>query len=264
MVASACSRSDSLSLNQQNAQVFDVPRDDLLPRPHGGRFVIAGRNIGEDEWLPPHPALLRERTMERSAHPKEVFAALDGWGAAIATVFDTIPHDTPDDVCVLGRVDSRWVLVGGELCFPNRWVLAEKIGLPILDVHGPVPNYASQVGAGVDSLIDRLDDGRIVERANWSISDAGVFFEPRTPPQIPNIDPADLFLRVERQTLRRLGDVVVFTIRTFMEPMHRFVTRPVNQCADFAQVLRETPHEVRVYKSIDSYADSLIEFLRNS
>ena len=78
MVASACSRSDSLALNQQNAKVFDVPRDDLLPRPHGGRFVIAGRHIGEDEWLPPHPALLRERTMERSAHPKEVFAALDG------------------------------------------------------------------------------------------------------------------------------------------------------------------------------------------
>ena len=88
-----------------------------------------------------------------------------------------------------------------------------------------------------------------------------MFFEPRTPPQIPNIDPADLFLRVERQTLRRLGDVVVFTIRTFMEPMHRFVKRPVNQRADFAQVLRETPHDVRVYKSIDSYADALIYLL---
>jgi hypothetical protein len=241
--------------------VFDVPRDDLLPRPHGGRFVIGGRNIDEHEWLPPHPALLRERTMERSAHPKEVFAALDGWGAAIANVFDSIPHDTPDDVLVLGRRDDRWVLVGGELCFPNRWVLAEKLGQSVLDIHGPVPNYANQVGAGVDSLLDRLTDGRIVERANWSISDAGVFFEPQTPPPVPNIDPADLFLRVERQTLRQMGDVVVFTIRTFMEPMHRFVTRPVNQREDFAQVLRETPDEVRAYKSIDTYVEPLISFL---
>ncbi len=241
--------------------MFDVPREDLLPRPNGGRFVVGARTIDEAEWLPPHPALLRERTMERSAHPREVFAALDGWGEAIANVFETIPHDTPDDVCVLGEVDGRWVLVGGELCFPNRWVLHEKVGLPILEVHGPVPTYASQVGAGVDSLIDRLADGRIVERANWSISDAGIFFEPRTPPPVPNIDPADLFLRVERQTLRRLDDVVVFTIRTFMEPMHRFALRRRPVVDDFVAVLRETPTEVRAYKSITTYVEPLCSYL---
>lgn len=205
--------------------------------------------------------MLRLRTMERSAHPQEVFACLDGWGAAVAGVFDAIPHDTPDDVCILGKVDDRWVLVGGELCFPNRWVLAEKIGLPVLDVHGPVPNYAAQVGAGVDSLIERLSDGRIVERANWSISDTGLFFEPHTPPPIPDVDAAELFLRVERQTLRQLGDVVVFTIRTYMEPMHRFARRPRRQIDDFIGVLRETPNEVRVYKSIATYVDPLCTYL---
>ena len=205
--------------------------------------------------------MLRLRTMERSAHPKEVFACMDGWGAAVAHVFDTIPHDTPDDICILGRVDQRWVLVGGELCFPNRWVLAEKIGLPVLDIHGPVPNYAAQVGTGVDSLIDRLDDGRIVERANWSVSDTGLFFEPHTPPPVPGIDPADLFLRIERQTLRRLGDVVVFSIRTYMEPMCDFARRPRIQVDDFVTVLRETPAEVRAYKSIATYVDPLVDFL---
>lgn len=243
--------------------MFEVPRDDLLPRPHGGRFVVGAKPITEDEWLPPDPALLRLRTMERSAHPKEVFACMDGWGAAVARVFDTIPHDTPDDICILGRVDQRWVLVGGELCFPNRWVLADKIGLPVLDVHGPVPNYAAQVGAGVDSLIDRLDDARIVERANWSVSDTGLFFDPRTPPPVPGIDPADLFLRVERQTLRRLGDVVVFSIRTYMEPMRNFARRPRNQVEDFVTVLQQTPREVRAYKSIATYVDPLCAYLES-
>lgn len=242
----------------------NVPREDLLPRPSGGRFVIGAKPISEDQWLPADAAMLRERTMVRSAHPAEVFACLDGWGAAVADVFDALPADTPDDICVLGRVDGRWVLVGGELCFPNRWVLQEKIGLPVLDIHGPVPTYASQVGAGVDSLIERLADGRIVERANWSISDTGDYFEPRTPPPIPDIDPADLLLRVERQTLRRLGDLVVFSIRTYMEPMSQFRKRPRERVDAFVQVLRETPDEVRAYKSITTYVEPLCAYLGSS
>ena len=239
----------------------NVPREDLLPRPSGGRFVIGAKPISEDQWLPADAALLRERTMVRSAHPAEVFACLDGWGAAVADVFDALPADTPDDICVLGRVDGRWVLVGGELCFPNRWVLQEKIGLPVLDIHGPVPTYASQVGAGVDSLIERLADGRIVERSNWSISDTGDYFEPSTPPPIPDIDPARLLLRVERQTLCRLGDVVVFSIRTYMESMERFRGRPRDRVESFVQVLDETPTEVRAYKSITTYVEPLRAYL---
>lgn len=201
------------------------------------------------------------RTMIRSAHPSEVFACMDGWGATVANVFDVLPADTPDDICVLGKVDGRWILVGGELCFPNRWVLAEKIGLPVLDIHGPVPTYAAQVGAGVDSLIERLVDGRIVERSNWSISDSGDFFEPRTPPPIAGVDPAELLLRVERQTLRRLGEVVVFSIRTYMEPMSRFRERPREHLDAFVQVLRETPPEVRRYKSITTYVEPICSYL---
>ena len=238
-----------------------IPRDDLLPRPTGGRFVVGAKAIAEEQWLPPDGAMLRERTMIRSAHPSEVFACMDGWGATVARVFDTLPRDTPDDVCILGKVDNRWVLVGGELCFPNRWVLREKIGLPVLDIHEPVPTYASQVGAGVDSLIDRLSDGRIVERANWSISDSGTYFEPRTPLPIPNVDAAELLLRVERQTLRQLDEVVVFTIRTYMEPMSQFRKRPRELVDAFVQVLRETPAEVRAYKSITTYVDPLCDYL---
>lgn len=238
-----------------------IPREDLLPRPTGGRFVVGARPITEEQWLPPDPAMLRLRTMIRSAHPADVFACMDGWGATVASVFDALPHDTPDDICILGRVNERWVLVGGELCFPNRWVLHEKIGLPVLDIHGPVPNYSAQVGAGVDSLIDRLVDGRIVERTNWSISDSGDFFEPRTPSPIPGIDPAQLSLRVERQTLRRLGEVVVFSIRTYMESMSMFISRPRDQVEAFVRVLHETPTEVRAYKSITTYVDPLCDYL---
>ena len=248
-------------VHRQSRTTTVIPREDLLPRPTGGRFVVGAKPITQEEWLPPDAEMLRMRTMIRSAHPAEVFASMDGWGAEVAVVFDALPADTPDDICVLGRVNERWVLVGGELCFPNRWVLAEKIGLPVLDIHGPVPRYAAQVGAGVDSLIDRLADGRIVERSNWSISDTGDFFEPRTPPPNPDIDPADLLLRVERQTLRRLDDVVVFTIRTYIEPMSSFRERPREQVDSFVRVLHEAPADVREYKSITTYVEPLCGYL---
>jgi hypothetical protein len=243
--------------------VSNVPREDLLPRPTGGRFVIGARQITEAEWLPPDPELLRMRQMSHSAHRGEIFAFMDGWGGVVSEVFDALPHDAPDDICILGRVNDRWVLVGGELCFPNRWVLREKIGLPVLDVHGPVPGYATQVGAGVDSLLDRLVDGRILERSNWGISDTGEYFEPHTPPPQPDIDPADLVLRVERQTLRHMEPgVIVFTIRTYMERIGDFVRRGSEATTRLAEAIEELPADVLEYKAMTPYRDQLLWFLR--
>jgi hypothetical protein len=70
-----------------------------------------------------------------------------------------------------------------------------------------------------------------------------------------------LLLRVERQTLRRLDDVVVFTIRTYMEPMSRFRERPRGQVDSFVRVLRETQTDVRDYKSITTYVEPLCAYL---
>ena len=243
----------------------NVPREDLLPRPNGGRFVVGARQITEAEWLPPDPELLRMRQMSRSAHRGEIFAFLDGWGSIVADVFDALPHDAPDDICILGRANERWVLVGAELCFPNRWVLREKIGLPVLDIHDPVPTYASQVGAGVDSLIDRLVDGRILERSNWGISDTGEYFEPHTPSPNPDLDPGDLVLRIERQTLRHVEPgVVLFTIRTYMEKISDFVGRGPEAAGRLADAIEELSPEVLAYKSITTYVDQLLPYLRRS
>ena len=61
-----------------------------------------------------------------------------------------------------------------------------------------------------------------------------------------------------------MGEVVVFTIRTYMEPMSRFCNRPREQVDAFVQVLRETPAEVRAYKSITTYVDPLCAYLTSS
>jgi hypothetical protein len=108
-----------------------------------------------------------------------------------------------------------------------------------------------------------LVDGRILERSNWGISDTGEYFEPRTPPPQHEIDPADLVLRIERQTLRHMEPgVVVFTIRTYMERIGDFVHRGHEVTRRLAEAIEELPADVLEYKAITPYRDQLLWFLR--
>ena len=55
-----------------------------------------------------------------------------------------------EDLCLIRPDTNGPVLEAAVLCAPSRWLLAEKIGHPLLAVHGPVPFYAERLGAAVD------------------------------------------------------------------------------------------------------------------
>ena len=66
-------------------------------------------------------------------------------------------------------------------------------------------------------------------RRNWSIHDDPSYFLPDpTPPSAGRRRPTGLWLRSERQTLRRLttAEVVLFTIRTQQVPLAVLAERP--------------------------------------
>ena len=44
--------------------------------------------------------------------------------------------------------DGLYRLIGGVLCFPSSWVLRDKLGRPISEVHGPVPGPQRLPSAG--------------------------------------------------------------------------------------------------------------------
>lgn len=136
-----------------------------------------------------------------------------------------------EDLCVLRRdVEGRWILASGVVCFPSMWRLPDKVGLPRAEVHGPVPAYADELAARVDRFVDRLRPDRPVWRRNWLVhaSDELHLPEPPPPPEPPPDVPDGLWLRSERQTLRRLPrtDAVVFTIRTQQVPLAAVASRP--------------------------------------
>ncbi len=226
--------------------------DELPLAPGPPWLAMATRGLDTAEWLVADDDrdrdLVRKQVLLAERHD-EVFAALDteAVNAASIEVLDlvleatgapSVPTDlhpldaagrlVQEDLCLMVLRDGSPHLDAASLCFPSYWRLADKLGRPMTDVHGPVAHYADELGAKVDTFLQRLRPERPVWRRNWSIHDDPSYFLPDpTPPQ--EVEPPEgLYLRSERQTLRRLttADVVLFTIRTQQVSLGALEERP--------------------------------------
>ena len=61
-------------------------------------------------------------------------------------------------------------------CFPSGFSTREKLGLPLADVHGPVPGYKTKLEKSMDRFFAKLETGRMVKRANWTITTNDLLF----------------------------------------------------------------------------------------
>jgi hypothetical protein len=152
-------------------------------------------------------------------------------GAVVADqhALDAAGRLVQEDLCLLVLRDGAPHLDAASLCFPSYWRLADKLDAPLTDVHGPVPHYADELAAKVDGFLRRLPPGRMVWRRNWSVHDDPAYFlAAPTPPRVGVRVPEGLYLRSERQVLRRLDtpDVVLFSIRTQQVPLAVVADRP--------------------------------------
>jgi hypothetical protein len=173
----------------------------------------------------------------------------------------------PDDLTVLApvRVDrvQRLPFVAGVVCSPSRWRLRDKIGLDMLAVHQPVARYAEHIGAAVDVTLERLAEQRPVWRSNWTLEDHPALFQPAVPDQ-PLVDaPGDLWIRIERETLRRLphSGGVLFTIRGFQQPLRDYVQRGRDVATNLHRLVSRLPDDVARYKSIYAYREAVLSWL---
>jgi dimethylamine monooxygenase subunit A len=161
-----------------------------------------------------------------------------------------------EDLCLMQRGDAGYRLVAAVLCFPAHWRLADKLGRPLQVIHEPVPGFGECLGDPVDRFFASIQVERPVWRVNWSLVDAPTLFRPpehRGNPRPTSAEQAgrQLWLRVERQTLRRLprsGDVV-FGIHTCVDPLGDAIDSPQAAQALAARI-REMPDAMARYKSI--------------
>jgi hypothetical protein len=246
----------------------------------GARHKVGLRPVDAADWLEltgdDVAGQLAEKRRIFDGHRGTVLAALPGSHEACLELLDLVREATagrapvsvpagchpleeagrlvPEDFCVHlpDPVTDAMTLVAGCVAFPNRWALADKLGQPVTQVHEPVPEYESQLGRPVERVLDRLLVGRILERSNWAVVANGELFAPLPEaarrPDWPGVG-AERWLRIERQTLRRLpqSGAVVFTIRTLLGPLEVVRDDP-DAAALLAAAIRELPEEVARYK----------------
>jgi hypothetical protein len=248
------------------------------------RHHVATRTVPDADWLEVDGAdvaaqLAHKRLLFRTRRP-EVLVELDGSRDACIELRDLVLEHlerwaprllpgprpveahpleeagllVPEDFCVHlpDPVTGMPVLVAGCVCFPNRWRLPDKIGRPVTEIHQPVPAYDAQLAGPVDRLMAKLQAGRVLARSNWGLADGSVLFAPDPRPawsQAPRQVGARLWLRIERQTLRRLPrtGAVVFTIRTVQAPLETF-RGDAEATALLTAALQELPDAVADYK----------------
>jgi hypothetical protein len=186
----------------------------------------------------------------------------------------------PEDLVLMRRVEDGWRLVAASLCFPSSWSLAEKFDRPLQDIHQPVPGFGSgtRTATVINRIFDNLSPTQPVWRMNWSLAidpslhlplseverrdrtDAGT-------PRFPAVDlAARTFIRVERQTLRRLplsGDIL-FTIRIYVDPLAVLFCHPERRrlAAGFAAQLSALNSEQLAYKGLAADRDRLVAELQ--
>ena len=132
-----------------------------------------------------------------------------------------------EDLVLMARGDTGWQLAAASLCFPSTWVLAEKFGRDMDGIHKPVPGYAEHIGPRLLRIFDNLQVERPAWRLNWSIYDGPELYAPRRRPG-PRlwlsegvVADANCFIRIERQTLRKLPATgfILFTIKVLLDPL---------------------------------------------
>jgi hypothetical protein len=263
------------------------------------RWRLGVRPLDLDDWIQfgadgDHAIATKSLLNER--HPDTVFAVLDGVESEsreVATVvtdhlrrqwperdcqlddalhpLDAAARLVPEDLVMMverpGPDGPRLIFGGGSVCFPNRWDLRSKLGLTMAEVHAPVSRLNEQLEGPVDRFFERLRPERSFWRLGWGILDTADWFtsiDGTAAPRPVEPVPADMYLRVERETLRRLPhtNAVLFTIRTYVTPIAEIV-RDADTADRLASAIENFPADVRRYKDIAHVADRLVEHLRS-
>jgi len=174
-----------------------------------------------------------------------------------------------EDFCLMAPGKNGYTLEAASLCFPSRWRLLDKMGLPMRSIHNPVPEFSDKLAAPVDRFFDYLTVARPVWRVNWSVTTDPNLYQPirRQNPErdvlINESNAGDrIFIRCERQTLRRLSESgwILFTIKTYLDKVSTLTEYP-QMALNFASLLRDLPEPVLIYKNILPFKEPLLEYL---
>lgn len=260
------------------------------------RFRIGLAPIPAARWFEPlgqdgDPKVRKSATF--AASPDLCWGEIGGSRPGQAEVLDLMhahfglpphgPDETPplrraaalvdDDLCLMEPGPEGWTLTAASLCAPSFFSAREAVGKPLSGLHGPVPGFNAGLLPRVSRIFDALAHDTLLERRNWSVVASGELFLPSSAPVRalqPTITPDEagsrLFVRMERQSLRRLPRTggLVFSIRIWRHPLSELTSRPGELDAfarAWAGVMSEAGEDFRTYKGLTELDPLVRHFL---
>jgi hypothetical protein len=264
-----------------HAPIHHAPWADAPPG-----FAIGLRPIPVEAWLEggeADPAARKDPLF--AARRAEVWAELESSRAGQSEVLGLIApaearadlpplyaaaRAVPDDLCLMEKRGGGWTLTALSLSAGTFFTAAEVIGKPMATLHAPVPGFGERFLARAARIFDALAANTVLERRNWTVMAGDDLFAPdgavvrqRIQSIAPEAAGEALFVRVERQTLRRLPQSggLVFSIRIWRHPLAALDADPARLAA-FAKAWRGAPADFRAYKRLAAYDGLVSAFLR--
>ncbi|KAK5118011.1 hypothetical protein LTR62_004055 [Meristemomyces frigidus] len=244
-----------------------------FPTIHKLTTTVSGRqlhNTANNTYLPVEPA--------------SPMTALYTLGHNIDTDFLLLlPSSTAPDGSPIYHLEAYMT------CFPAGFSTREKLGLPLAAIHAPVPGYAAKLERSMDRFFAKLEVGRVVKRANWSVSTDGVLFSEAGNHMYGddgNLAPSsnveavreeiiekekeavvveECRVRCERQTLHRLPRTraLVFAFKTYLYSLEEVKAEGLGgELAEAIEGLKGgSVPEIAVYKRGVVWGEKVREFL---
>jgi len=204
--------------------------------------AVVNRRLGE-----------RVELNDRSSHPLAVAARLVQEDLIVMITAPSGPHA------------GELVFSAGSVCFPNRWDLRSKLGLPLAEVHRPVSRLNDQLGEPIAKFFDRLTPDKAFWRLGWGVLDTDDLYQPldgTAAPRSGRVVLDGLVVRIERETIRRFPrtGAVLFTIRTYLRPL-RDVAAESGQFQRLVEAVETMPDDIAAYKQLEAIRPALAGLL---
>ncbi|CEI68435.1 hypothetical protein FVEN_g5405 [Fusarium venenatum] len=167
-------------------------------------------------------------------------------------------NHVPEDFALTLRdpATGRYCFRAGVICSSVGWKLSEKIGLGLPEIHAPVPDYKEKMEFSMDRFFTKMPTDSPIQRGSWGLEVGQPLFIPSEDPefqtretQSPSLTEADVHLRVDWQTLRRLplSGAIVFNFKALFTPMSEFRDEPYVPSL-VLKVLNEGKENIMKYK----------------
>lgn len=271
--------------------MHQTPAHRLSDPPWGAApgFAIGLRRIARDAWLEggeARPWTRKDRLFRKV--PDKVWGETAGSRPGQVEVRDLVAQAmglrlgrsdrpplldaarrVPDDLVLMERRDGDWAVSALSLNAGSFFTADEALGRSLAALHRPVPGFAERFLVRVRRIFENLPDHEILERRNWSVLAWRGLYAPeaeaarrRALARKPRCPGTGLYLRCERQTLRRLPRTggVLFTIRIHVTPLLDLDADP-DAIQVFARAWAEAPEDFRRYKGLAAVAPRVEAFL---